>query len=162
MYIKPNRLKVGDHIRVIAPSQSMSIISENCQKSAYGQLEKLGLKVSFGNYCLSNKAFNSGTNEEKIKDLLDACADPSIKGILTVIGGFNSNQLLDEIDYDLIAKNPKLFCGYSDITALQNAILTKSNLITYSGPHFSTFGCKHGIDWLIEHFLRATFHTSIG
>lgn len=74
---------------------------------------------------------------------------------MTVIGGFNSNQLLRYLDYELIRRNPKLFCGYSDITALSNAIYAKTGLITYSGPHFSTFGMERGIEYTAEHFLAA-------
>jgi len=59
--------------------------------------------------------------------------------IITCLGGFNANQLLCHLDYDLIAKNPKILCGYSDITALHNAIYAKTGLVTYHGPHFSTF-----------------------
>lgn len=52
-----------------------------------------------------------------------------------MIGGFNSNELLPHLDWDLIAAHPKVFCSYSDITALQNAILARTGLVTYSGPH---------------------------
>ena len=82
--------------------------------------------------------------------------------MLTVLGGYNSNQLLDGIDYKLIEANPKIFCGYSDITALQNAFLKKVGLVTYSGPHYSTFGCKLAVDWIITQFQKATFHNQIG
>ena len=53
---------------------------------------------------------------------------------MTTLGGYNSNGLLKHLDYDLIRENPKFFCGYSDITALNNAIYTKTGLVTYSGP----------------------------
>ena len=65
-----------------------------------------------------------------------------MNGILTVIGGFNSNELLPYLDWDLIGGNAKVFCGYSDITALQIAILARTGLVTYSGPHWSTFGMR--------------------
>ena len=68
-------------------------------------------------------------------------ADPGVHGILTALGGFSINVLLPHLDWDLIAQNPKVFCGYSDITALQNAILASTGLVTYSGPHWSTLGC---------------------
>jgi muramoyltetrapeptide carboxypeptidase LdcA involved in peptidoglycan recycling len=86
--------------------------------------------------------------------LHEAFADPKVKGILTAIGGFNSNQLLDYIDYDLIKANPKVFCGFSDITALGTAIFSMTGLVTYSGPHFSTFGMQKGLEYTIEHFRK--------
>lgn len=69
----------------------------------------------------------------------EAFADKNVKGILTVIGGFNSNELLPYVDYELLKENPKILCGFSDITALATAISSKCNFVTYSGPHFSSF-----------------------
>jgi muramoyltetrapeptide carboxypeptidase len=79
----------------------------------------------------------------RLADLHSAFADPGVTGILTVIGGFNSNQLLAGIDYSLIAADPKVLCGFSDITALSNAIYARTGLVGYSGPHYSSFGMKH-------------------
>jgi muramoyltetrapeptide carboxypeptidase LdcA involved in peptidoglycan recycling len=59
----------------------------------------------------------------------------------------------------LIKNNPKIFCGYSDITALSNAIYTKTGLITYSGPHFTTFGMLKGLDYTVEYFKRCLFYS---
>ncbi|MDR8413242.1 LD-carboxypeptidase [Nonomuraea sp. 3-1Str] len=61
-------------------------------------------------------------------------SDPSLAAVLTVIGGYNSNELLPFLDWELIRANPKILCGYSDITAVQNAILARAGLVTYSGP----------------------------
>jgi muramoyltetrapeptide carboxypeptidase len=60
--------------------------------------------------------------------------DPDVKAIIATIGGYNSHQLLEELDYPLISKNPKIIMGYSDITALLAGIHTKTNLITFMGP----------------------------
>jgi muramoyltetrapeptide carboxypeptidase LdcA involved in peptidoglycan recycling len=73
---------------------------------------------------------------------------------LTVIGGFNSNQLLDYIDWELIANNPKLFCGFSDITVLNNVFYAKTGLVTYSGPHYSSFGQKLHFDYTLDYFTK--------
>jgi muramoyltetrapeptide carboxypeptidase LdcA involved in peptidoglycan recycling len=83
-----------------------------------------------------------------------------VRGILTIIGGFNANQLLRHIDRRLVARHPKVFCGYSDITALQNAMLAKANLVTYSGPHFATFAMKKGLDHTIANFRRCVMDES--
>ncbi len=73
---------------------------------------------------------------------------------MTTLGGYNSNGLLKHLDYDLIRENPKFFCGYSDITALNNAIYTKTGLVTYSGPHFSSFGMEKGLEYTTDYFLK--------
>lgn len=81
-------------------------------------------------------------------------------GVLTVIGGFSSNELLPGIDYDLIAANPKVLCGYSDITALQNALLARSGLATYSGPHWSSFGMRDLFDDTLAWFAAAVMDSA--
>ena len=159
--IVPAKLKDGDEVRVIAPSRSLSMISKETIDIATNALSSLGLKISFGrnvNECIDD--FFSSSIKSRVEDIHDAFKDENVKGILTVIGGFNSNQLLSYLDYDLIKKNPKVLCGYSDITALQNAILAKTGLITYSGPHFSTFGMIKGIDYTIEYFKKCLFQSS--
>lgn len=101
--------------------------------------------------------FRSSSVAARAADIYSAFLDPNVKAIITVIGGFNCNQLLSHLDYELIRKNPKIFCGYSDITALQNAIFAKTGLVTYSGPHYSTFGMKQRFDFTLEHFVRCLF-----
>ena len=155
--IIPNKLKYNDEIRIIAPARSLKLISEECRDYANRCFTEMGLKVTFSRNCEKSDDFMSSTIEERISDLHEAFADKNVKCILTVIGGYNSNQLLKYIDYDLIKNNPKIFCGYSDITALSNAIYSKTGLVTYSGPHYSTFGMKKGIDYTLEYFKRCLF-----
>ncbi|MFD2445739.1 S66 peptidase family protein [Bacillus sp. CGMCC 1.16607] len=150
-----NRLQPGDEIRIIAPSRSMALLKDDQVKISVNRLEALGFKVSFGKHVYTHDEFFSSSIEERVEDLHDAFRDTNVKGILTVIGGFNSNQLLKYIDFDLIKNNPKVFCGYSDITALSLSIYQKTGLITYSGPHFSSFGMKHGFEYTLDYFLTA-------
>jgi muramoyltetrapeptide carboxypeptidase LdcA involved in peptidoglycan recycling len=148
----PNKISHGDEIRVIAPSRSLKIISKETIEIATKRLNDLGFKVTFGKNVFESDENFSSSVESRLYDLHEAFADKNVKGILTVIGGYNSNQLLDLIDYDLIKNNPKIICGYSDITALLTAINTKTNLVTYLGPHFSSFGMKHGFEYTLEYF----------
>ena len=151
----PKRLKKGDEVRVIAPSRSMKILSEDTIKRAKEKLESLGLVVTFGKNSFKYQEFyDCGTIEERLEDLHDAFKDKKVKAILTAVGGYNSNQLLPYIDYELIKNNPKIFCGLSDITALQNAILKKTNLITFSGVHFSNFGMKENFEMSFNCFKK--------
>ena len=117
----------------------------------------MGLNVSFSNNCEERDIFDSSSTESRLKDIHEAFADQKVKAILTTIGGCNSIHLLKGLDYKLIKQNPKILCGYSDITTLQNAILAKTGLITFSGPHFSTFGCLQGIEYIIDYFKRCLF-----
>ena len=148
------KLKKGDEIRVIAPARSMKIINNETRDIANKRLEDLGFKVTFGKHVEECDNFTSSSIESRIEDLHEAFSDKNVKAILTVIGGFNSNQLLTHIDYDLIKDNPKIFCGFSDITALSNAIFAKTGLVTYSGPHYSSFGMKYGFEYTLDYFKK--------
>jgi len=141
-------------IRVITPSRSLQLISEETKQIANKRFEDMGLVLSFGNHVNEMDDFASSSIESRIEDLHEAFADKSVRAILTVIGGFNSNQLFKYVDWHLIKSNPKILCGYSDITALNNAIYAKTGLITYSGPHYSTFGQKNHFDYSLEYFKK--------
>ena len=152
----PDKLKKGDEIRVIAPARGIKIISDDCIEIAIKRLKAFGFKVSFGTNTTKDNwdNFCSTSVENRINDIHEAFLDKNVKAILTVLGGYNSNQLLKYIDYDIIKNNPKIFCGYSDITALLNGIYAKTGLITYSGPHFSSFGMDQGFDYTSDSFVK--------
>lgn len=153
----PRKLIVGDQIRVVAPSKSMGIISKANKALAIKTIENMGLSVTFGKRVDETDLMSSSSIASRLQDLHEAFADPSVKAILAVIGGYNSNQLLDGIDYALIKQNPKIFCGFSDITALGNAIYHHTNLVTYSGVHFSSFAMQKGFEYSLESFKKVFF-----
>ena len=141
--IYPPKLRPGDAVRVIAPSRSRALVMEHDHSRLIAdRFAEMRLALTFGDHVDERDDFDSSSIPSRVDDLHAAFADPAVQGILTVIGGFNSNELLPYLDWDLIAGNPKVFCGYSDITALQNAILARTGLVTYSGPHWSTFGMR--------------------
>lgn len=153
----PLKLNKGDLIRVIAPACSLGIIGDEVKEIAIKNIESLGLRVSFGKNVDEIDDFGSSSIQSRIEDLHDAFRDKEVKGIFTAIGGFNSNQLLRYIDWNLIKNNPKILCGYSDITALSNAIYAKTGMITYNGMHFSTFGQQQLQNYNIDHFQKCLF-----
>lgn len=153
----PAKLKAGDEVRVIAPARSLAIISQELRAIANERFAALGLKLTFGKHVDECDDFRSSSIAARVADIYSAFLEPNVKAVITVIGGFNCNQLLADLDYDLIRKNPKILCGYSDITALQNAIFAKTGLVTYSGPHYSTFGMKQRFDFTLDHFVRCLF-----
>lgn len=152
--IYPTKLKAGDEVRIVAPSRSLAIISDESRKIANKRFSDLGLRLSFGKHLEEKDAFVSSSTVSRIEDLHDAFRNKNVKAIITVIGGFNSNQLLKYLDWNLIRNNPKIFCGFSDITALNNAIFAKTGLISYSGPHYSTFGQELFFDYTLEYFKK--------
>lgn len=152
--IYPKKLTKGSHIRVIAPARSFSIISEECRQIAKNRFEELGITVSYSKNVDVMDDFCSSSVQQRLDDIHEAFKDPNVDGILTAIGGFNTNQLIDKLDYDLIKNNPKILCGFSDITCLAHAITSQTGMVTYSGPHFSSFGMIKGFDFTFDFFKK--------
>jgi muramoyltetrapeptide carboxypeptidase len=150
------KLKKGDHIRVVSPSSSIqSIGGFEANLAAKERLEELGFHVSFSSNYFEHDLFDSASITSRVEDLHEAFADESVDAILATIGGYNSNELLPYLDYDLMAQNPKIFCGYSDTTALLNAIYTKTGIQTYMGPSYSSFKMKEGQEYQSQSWLKA-------
>jgi len=154
--IVPRKFRRGDTIRVVAPARSRKFVTEHDHSGVIEQrFSALGLRLTFGDHVDERDDFDSSSVASRVADLHAAFADPDVAGILTVIGGFNSNELLPYLDWDLIAANPKIFCGFSDITAVQNAILARTGMITYSGPHWSSFGMRDYFEQTGQWFVQA-------
>lgn len=150
----PAKLEPGDEVRVVSPAVSLGFIGREQRDLAEERWEGLGLRISYAPNAEVLDRFDSSPVEARVSDLHGAFVDPGVKGMLTTLGGYNSNQLLSRLDYDLIGQNPKVLSGFSDITALATAIHAKTGLITYSGPHFTTLGMRRGIGYTIDHFER--------
>lgn len=136
--IIPERLKIGDTIGVTAPAGP--IINEKIEevKKAKEKIEKLGFKVKYSKNLFSNTNGYSATAKEKADDLNEMFKDNGVKMIWCAKGGENSNSTFEYLDYETIKQNPKIICGYSDITSITNMITEKTGLITFSGTNFKT------------------------
>lgn len=97
-------------------------------------IEYFGLKPKLGRNVKQRAGYLGGSIEERLADLHQMFSDPEVKAIFAIRGGYGSAQLLDRIDYDLIRRNPKIFLGYSDITAMHLAIGRMTGLVTFHGP----------------------------
>lgn len=136
--IIPNKLKLGDTIGVVAPSNP--IIGDNIKEleKAKEIVEKSGFKVKFSKNIFSNTNGYSSTPKEKAEDINQMFQDKEVKMIWCAKGGNNSNTTFEFLDYKLIKHNPKILCGYSDITSITNIITAKTGLVTFSGTNFKT------------------------
>jgi muramoyltetrapeptide carboxypeptidase LdcA involved in peptidoglycan recycling len=119
--------------------------------------DEFGFHVTFGDHVRETGPLKTGPVAGRVADLHAAFADPDVALVLALRGGYHSHQLLPHLDYDLIAANPKAFCGYSDITALQAALLARCDLVTYSGPVFNTFAIREPGNATVEFFRRCLF-----
>lgn len=129
--IKPKKLKKGDTIAIIATSGNVDI--EKIQNGVK-YFQNRGYKVKLGKNIEKSFRYMAGTDEERLEDLHNAFLDTDVDAIICARGGYGAIRLINKIDNSIIKNNPKIFCGYSDITALSSMFLTNSNLITFSGP----------------------------
>ena len=136
--IIPKRLEKGDVIGVVAPSNP--IVGDNIEEIERAKeiITELGYKVKYSKNLFSNTNKYSSTAEETAEDINEMFADKEVKMIWCAKGGENSNSTFDYLDYNLIKKNPKIICGYSDITSITNVISAKTGLVTFSGTNFKT------------------------
>jgi len=149
--VKPKRLMKGDTVAVIAPSSAVEV---SAFEKALQNLADLGLKIKIGKSARARKGFLAGTDKERLDDLHQAFADTEIKAVWCVRGGYGATRFLPDLDFKLIEKNPKIFIGYSDITALHLAIHQNTGLVTFHGPvaasNFSDYTKNHMAGVLIN------------
>ena len=148
------KLEIGDEIRIIAPSRSLSSVRQEVFDRALQFLSNKGFVITFSKNSREIDETKSSRIKSRVEDLQNAFLDKNVKAILTCIGGFNVNQILEYIDYPIIKNNPKILCGFSDITALLNAIYEKTGLVTYHGPHFASFGYESNIEYTNNYFYE--------
>ncbi|MFH0869701.1 MAG: S66 peptidase family protein [archaeon] len=155
--IKPAPIEKGDMLAIIAPSSGSGSLFTHRVKNGIGALKALGFRIKIFPTLSKFKDDDAGTPEERAADVNDAFEDNDVKGIICSIGGLAANSILDLVDYKLIARHPKVFCGYSDITVLHHAFRKKSKLITFYGPALMTqFGeSPKPLPYTVNHFLKA-------
>ncbi len=151
--IIPERLKIGDMIGVVAPSNP--IINENVEEIEQAKkiMEKLGFKVKFSKNLFSNKNGYSASAKEKAEDISEMFKDKDVKMVWCAKGGENSNSTFDYLDFEMIKQNPKIICGYSDITSLTNMIAEKTGLVTFCGTNFKTIATDE-TDYSLKEVLK--------
>lgn len=134
--LKPKKLKKGDLIGIISPASTPSDLSKIEKGVKY--LESLGYRVEVGENVGKEHGYLAGSDDERLNDFHAMFKNKDVKAIFSVRGGYGSGRLLDKINYSLIKRNPKIFVGYSDITALHLALFKKAGLLTFAGPMLAT------------------------
>ena len=158
--IKPKNLEVGDTIGILATAGAVED-KENVLR-AKKFFEDKGFRVVLSENIFDEFRYLSGTDEKKIEEIHKFFSDPNIDAILCMRGGYGAVRLIKKLDYELIKNNPKIFCGYSDISALSAMILKKSNLMTYWGPLAqSDFGVKNPNEFTINSFFDAVTNNEL-
>lgn len=152
----PNRIKRGDTIGVIAPSDTVQEKDWDEVEKSIKLMENAGFKVILSEHIGSTTLAYGATPEEKSEDIHNMFKNDEIKAIFCVKGGCNSNSLFDYLDYNLIKQNPKILCGFSDSTSLTNVITAKTGLVTFNGPTFkslTSWETEYGYREVIKRFV---------
>jgi muramoyltetrapeptide carboxypeptidase len=152
--LKPKALRAGDTVGVIAPATAVP--DPDRLALVEPTLKFFGLRPKWGKYVAHGSGYVSRSVNERLDDLHAMFRDPEVQAVFCIRGGYGSMQLLDRIDYDLVRRNPKVFLGYSDITAMHLAINRHAGLVTFHGPIvLSSF-----TDYTQQSFRHALFDTT--
>lgn len=149
--IKPPRLRPGHTVGLVTPAGA--IFDEGEIREAEAALARLGLRTKRGAHVLDRHGYLGGTDVGRAADIMTMFRDPEVKAILPLRGGWGCARLLPYLDYDVIRANPKIVCGYSDITALLTAIYARTGLVTFHGP----VGTSTWNDFSTDSFRRVLF-----
>jgi muramoyltetrapeptide carboxypeptidase len=149
--LRPKALKPGDTVGLITPATY--VCDPDRLELAKRTVQYLGLKYKVGKNVGKRAGYLGGSIQDRVDDLHAMFSDPEVKAVFCVRGGYGSAMLLDKIDFQLIRKNPKIFTGYSDITALHLGMQHSAGLVSLHGPTaLSRFS-----DYTLENFKRAVF-----
>jgi muramoyltetrapeptide carboxypeptidase len=153
MLIRPRHLSPGDTLGIIAPASAPP--DPKATDRAAAVLENLGFRIKFAPHVRQRHGYLAGDDRDRASDLMRMFADRKVNAILCVRGGYGTARLLPRLDYSVIRTNPKIFVGYSDITSLHCAFLTKANLVSYHGPMLnSDFVHADMPKFTLQSFLR--------
>jgi len=158
---KPQPLLPGDTIAFIAPASGLAAVVTHRLEQAKKFWEGHGYKVKMYPTATKNSGLSSDTPQARAKDIMDAFLDDKVKAIIATIGGNSTHQTLQYLDFALLAKHPKIFCGYSDVTSLQLALYSQSNMVSFYGPaaitQWGDFPTAE--QYTFDHFIKAVSAT---
>jgi muramoyltetrapeptide carboxypeptidase len=149
--VRPPRLRPGDLVGLVAPSAA--ILDSEPADIARESLEAMRLRVREGAHLRRRRGYLAGSDEERASDVNAMIRDPDVRGIYAIRGGWGAARIVDRLDYDALARDPKVVAGYSDITALHNAIHARTGLVTFHAP----IAASTWAPFPYEHFRRVVF-----
>lgn len=151
-------LRLGDTIGVVSPA---SPVKPEALDRGIDKLKSLGFQVKLGKHAYAKHGYLAGSDRERAEDLNAMFRDPEVDAIICSRGGYGTPRILPYLDYDAIARHPKIFVGFSDITALHVAIRQRTGLVTFHGPMVaSDFSQAHVDDYNWPWFEKALMHAA--
>ena len=129
--IKPNALKSGDTVAVVAPAAAIE--REHLERGV-NVLASMGFRVKVSQRVLARSGILAGDDRERASELREYFADPEVKAIFSARGGYGCGRLLPLLDFKEMARTPKIFVGFSDATFLLNALVDFAGMVSFHGP----------------------------
>jgi muramoyltetrapeptide carboxypeptidase len=141
--MRPGVLQKGDTIGIVAPSGP---VNREKFEAGIARLRELGFNPIFSESIFNRELFFAGGVRRRVDELHEMFRLPEVKAIICARGGYGSNHLLPHLNLGLIAQNPKIFCGYSDLTTLLTYLHDTTGLVGFHGPMLSKdFACADGV-----------------
>lgn len=131
--LKPARLQPGDTIGLTAPAGI--VFNDDDYIRMQRELSDVGLRTKFGSNVRNRNGYLAGTDRERAENLNHMFVDPTIDGIMAVRGGWGCARILPYLNFKAIARNPKVYCGFSDNTTLHHALMSYCGIISFHGPN---------------------------
>ena len=128
------QLHKGDKIGVFSPSLPGTYTSSNRFERSKQFMESKGFIIVEGSLTGKCDGYRSGSIKDRVREVNEFIRNREIKCMMSSVGGSNSNSLLPYLDYEEIKKHPKIFVGYSDVTAILLGIYAKTGITTFYGP----------------------------
>jgi muramoyltetrapeptide carboxypeptidase len=128
---KPAALRDGDAVAIVAPASNLKA---DYLARGVAELERLGFRAQYEPGILDKARYTAGDDRRRAAELMRAFADPEIKAVWAARGGYGSMRLFNLLDDDLIGRRPKIFIGYSDMTALSLYFYRRFGWVTFHGP----------------------------
>src|SRR5271165_6880913 len=141
--LRPAALRPGDTVGIIAPA---GVIDSDALEAGCAWLMRKGLQPFYLPSILDRDSYFAGSAQRRLDEFHEMFSRPEVKAIICARGGYGSNYLLPKIDLDLVRRNPKIFCGCSDVTTLLTHLCDRAGLVTFHGPMLNVDVRPDGID----------------
>lgn len=130
--IRPSRLAPGSRVALVAPGGPL-LERDDLARGAE-LCRALGWEPVPGPYAGARHGYLAGTDDERLADLNAAFRDESVQAVWALRGGYGTTRILPRVDFEALARRPKAVIGFSDLTALVNAVVERAGVVAFHGP----------------------------
>ncbi|WP_327051537.1 S66 family peptidase [Halomicrococcus gelatinilyticus] len=162
-FVVPPSLEEGDRVAIVSPGSNRADEYPHVYELGLDRVREFGLEPVEFPTARKSAEWLYDHPEARAQDVMDAFADPEIRGVVTTLGGFDQVRILDHLDADVLRENPTRFYGISDNTNLANELYKQGVVSFYGGTLFTEFAMQGSMhDYTVEYLERAMFEESLG